>query len=423
MAINGELEDRLSELRSSLRAIPEVAEPPKPTFRILGVQRSELTWNTFLAYFLDPSQPHGFDADLLKSLLEVVEQETAVEINYLHRDIETVEVDTEVTSPQNSRLDIVIRAPEEWFVCIESKVDAPEGDRQTQRYIEDDHIGAEEKSEYPEDNQHYIFLSKETAPDATADCFKDVNWSHVVEAFTEVLRRSQGRYPRRSASQLEDFLSTISEVTHMDDDEYTETQLEKVQLLAEYKEDIDELVAATNQLRQRALEEWPERFRSHVSDEAWTDEWHARSGKWGTIYRDSWYLDSDLNPTDDVAATRGNDGVRLHFMHYLRDEDSFLEGELQFELVCNTRVPVRDEFYELYTSDRWQAKVEPKLAEHNIMNRGNKSEYTHKTYDVAQSALPESYFETLATAFEEHRPLAEVANEILNEAVDNVVER
>lgn len=416
------IDNQLSELRKSLKAISEVPEPPKSTFRILGSARSEQTWNTFLAYFLDPTQPHGFDADLLKSFLDKVREETPIEINYLHRDIKNTDVDTEVSTPQNNRFDIVIRAGDEWFVCIESKVDAFEGDRQTQRYIEDKHIGSEEKSKYPEDNHYYVFLSKRATPDSKARGFVDVYWSQVVNAFTEVLQRSKGRYPERSVSQLEDFLSTITEVTNMTEDDYTRTQIEKVQLLAEYKEEIDELVTASNQLRQRALDEWPERFRDHINDEVWTQEWHARDGKWGTIYRDGWYLDGDLNPTSNVSDTRGNNGLRLHFMHYLREEDSFLEGELRFELVCNTNVPLRDEFYRLYNSDQWQSEVQSALDTQDILNKGNKSTYTQKTYDIPQSDLPESYFDTLAIAFEEHLPVANVADKILSEALDNVKE-
>jgi hypothetical protein len=39
---------------------------------------------------------------------------------------------------------------------------------------------------------------------------------------------------------------------------------------------------------------------------------------------------------------------------------------------------------------------------------------------VDQSGLPESYFETLAVAFEEHIPVAEVIDGIVNEATSNI---
>lgn len=143
MAATDELEEELRELRTSLEALPSVSEPPKPTLRILGSANSEQYWNTLLAYFLGPSQPHGFGADLLKSFLDTMQRETNIDLEYFHRDIESVTVETETTTPHGNRFDIVIRAPETWFVWIEAKVEAPEGTDQTQRYVCDTHVGGE----------------------------------------------------------------------------------------------------------------------------------------------------------------------------------------------------------------------------------------------------------------------------------------
>jgi hypothetical protein len=423
MATSEELRDRFRELRTSLKALPEVSEPPKSMLRILGSARSEQRWNTLLAYFLDPSQPHGFNADLLKAFLDVAQSKSDAEIEYYHRDIETIQVDTEATSPQNNRPDIVIRVPGEWFVCIESKVEATEGERQTERYTEDSHINNDEKSEYSKDGHHYLFLSKRFAPDSRASGFSDLYWDQVVDAFHEELRRSHGKYPERSVNQFEDFLSTITQVTSMEDDDFTTIQKEKVQLLSEYRNDIDDLLEATNSLRERAIEDWPELFRSQVDGELWTDEWNTRPdhGEFGVLFRDGWYLDNEeLEPTLDYKATQGNTGFRLHFVHLIRRKESFTRGKLIYILRSPTNVELRDEFNELYTSDRWQNELEPILDERDITNKGNLRDYTHKEYEVDQSGLPESYFETLAVAFEEHLPVARGADEILDEALRNV---
>ncbi|MDS0300891.1 PD-(D/E)XK nuclease family protein [Halogeometricum sp. S1BR25-6] len=423
MATNEQLSDRLRDLRISLEAIPEIPEPPKSTFRILGSTHSEQNWNTFLAYFLDPSQPHGFDADLLKNFLDTIQRETATSLEYYHRDIEEIRVETERTSPQNNRLDILIRAPGKWFLWIESKVDSSEGRRQTERYVEDTHVGNEEKCEYPEDGQHYLFLSKQYTADASSDEFHDLSWQHVVDAFQERLRQSHGRYPERSVSQLQDFLSTIGMVTSTDEDDYTMTQKEKIRLLSEYRDDIDELLDAADALRQRALEEWPTLFRSQLDDRLWTEEWQMRDdpGKYGCIFRYGWYRDDEnLAPTTDNEATWGNTGFRLHFGHTIRKKQSFSRGELTYYLVCATSVPLRDEFHRVYNSNRWQSKLQPLLEERNITNKGNKKSIMTKTYDVDQSELPESYFSTLATAFEEHRPIAEIVDGVLNESLKNL---
>jgi hypothetical protein len=423
MASGEDLTDRFRELRASLDALPEVTEPPKPMLRILGSARAEQKWNTLLAYFLDPSQPHGFGADLLKAFLDKAGQVTHDEIEYYHRDIDQVSVETEVTSPQNNRLDIVIRAHEEWFVCIEAKVDAPQGKGKPERYVEDLHIGNEEKSEYPENGRHYLFLSKTFAPNVTADEFEDIYWRHIVEAFQEELNLSHGQYPERSAGQLEDFLSTIITVTNMEENDFEQIQKEKVQLLSEYRNDIDELLAAAESLRQRSIEEWPELFRSQVDDDVWTDEWHTRDdyGKYGCVFRDGWYRDNEnLAPTLDHDETRGGRGIRLHFVHLIRKKKSFSEGQLTYILRSPASVDLRDEFNRLYNSQRWQNKLEPLLDERGISNKGNLRDYTKKTYAVDQSGLPGSYFETLAVAFKEHIPVAEVVDEILDEAVANI---
>lgn len=425
MATIGDLEEQFRELRTSLDALPDVSEPPKSTLRILGSARSEQTWNTLLAYFLDPDQPHGFGIDLLTSFLDRVKQRADPSFEYYHRHLENIEVETELTSPNNNRPDVVLRAPGEWFLCIESKVDSTEGNQQTTRYVEDTHIGSEEKGMYPDDGHHYLFLSKAYAPNSSADEFDDLHWRHVVECFERVLERSHGRYPERSVNQLREFLSTITQVTNMEDDDFTEIQKEKVQLLAEYRDDIDTLLDAAESLRQRAIEDWPELFKGHVDEELWTDEWHTRPdhGKWGCLFKDGWYLNDDnLEPTIDRTETHGQTGFRLHFVHLIRKKESFSRGKLTFILRSPTRVDFRDEFNRLYNTDRWQDRLDPILDDAGITNKGQKKDYTQKTYDVDQSNLPESYFETLATAFAEHQPLAEVVDEIVAEATENVRE-
>ena len=423
MALSDELPDRVRELRASLEALPEVTEPPKPMLRILGSARAERKWNTLLAYFLDPSEPHGFGADLLKAFLDTVEEVTDDRIEYYHRDIELVTVETEVASPQNNRPDIVIRVSGRWFVCIESKVDAPQEEGKPERYVADPHIGNEEKTEYPGDGHHYLFLSKELAPDVTADEFEDIYWRTVVDAFQEELKLSHGRYPERSVSQLNDFLSTILTVTNMEDNDFAELQREKVQLLSEYRDDIDDLLAAAESLRERAIADWPELFRSQVDGDLWTDEWRVYEGtkKWGTITKRGWWLDDEtLEPTSVIEDTYGDTGFRLFFNHLIRRKESFSRGTLTYRLRSSTNVPLRDEFNRLYNSDRWQQELRPLFDDREITNKGNQKNYFVKTYDVDQSRLPESYFETLAIAFEEHLPIVEVVNEILDEAVTNV---
>jgi hypothetical protein len=245
----------------------------------------------------------------------------------------------------------------------------------------------------------------------------------VVDTLYEELRRSHGKYPERSVNQLEDFLSTVIQVTSMENDDFTTIQKEKIRLLSEYRNDIDDLLDAAESLRERAIEDWPEMFRSQVDRDLWTDEWWVHEGtkKWGTITKRGWWLDDEtLEPTSEIEETYGDKGFRLFFNHLIRREDSFARGELTYRLRSSTSVPLRDEFHRLYNSDRWQQELQPLFDDRDITDKGNKKNYFIKTYDVDQSRLPESYYETLAVAFEEHIPIVEVIDELLEEAVANV---
>jgi len=412
---------RFRKLRTALEALPEVQEPPKSTFRILQRARTEQVWNRFLTYFLDPSQPHGFDIELLKVFLDRAIEHGGIDLNYYHRHFEDVEVDSEVSSSEGNRPDIVIRVPEQWFVCIECKVDAPEGENQTPRYVEDAEIGGEAKSDYPEDGHHYLFISKESTSDASAEEFNNIYWHHLVDAFREVLWESRGKYPNRSVSQLDDFLTTVADITNMTDDKYTEIQREKVQLLGDYWDDITELFEAAEKLRKQSIDTWPEEFASRVEESGlWGDEWHIREDEYGCLFRDGWCLDDEQQPVTDHNKTRGNSGHRLHFIHLIRNESSFREGKLSFILRSPTNNDLRDEFNRLFNSGARQDRLKPLLDERDIQNQGYQRDYTEKIYDVDQSGLPGTYFDTLVTAFEEHLAVAEVVDEIHQEALSNI---
>lgn len=442
------LQDEFRELRRSLEAIPEVEEPPKSTLRVLGLSRSEKSWNSLLKYFLDPSQPHGFKADLLKSFLDKLTTETTIDLDYIHRDLDRVELDIEVTGDEG-RPDIVVRVPGKWFICIECKVDAGETNGQLGRYLQDPMLGNTEKSEFPTGGHHYVYISKSLASDANTSVritkenaptnlqekyflrentpdvyekeFVDLYWEQVADAFSEEVKFSRGQYPERSVSQVDDFLTNIQRVTMTREDKFTETQKEKVQLLDEYRNDIQELFDAADALRKPLVEdgEWAERFLNIAKNsEFWSDEWHCRSDKWGCIFRDGWYLDNDWNPTTDHTATRGGPGHRLHFTHHIRKEESFRNGVLRMYLVSPTSNEIREEFNALYQSEEWRGEIEKVCEKYGINNRSLQKTYTKASYDVDQSRLPDSYFETLLTAFEEHKEIADIANRIHQKALE-----
>ena len=77
----------------------------------------------------------------------------------------------------------------------------------------------------------------------------------------------------------------------------------------------------------------------------------------------------------------------------------------------------------VHNSDRWQEELQPLFEDRDITNKGNQQNYFIKMYEVDQSRLPESYYETLVTAFEEHLPIANVVDKILDEALQKCPDR
>ena len=115
---------------------------------------------------------------------------------------------------------------------------------------------------------------------------------------------------------------------------------------------------------------------------------------------------------------------QLQFVHLIRDSESFTEGKLTFQLRWPNGSPYRERFKELFISERFADQLEPILKEHNIEKRADYSyvnpRFTEKTYTLDKTALPDSYYETLRKAVQEHQELAPVINEMLSTAINDV---
>lgn len=75
MANEGEeLSDSLSEFQRRFAQLPEIEEPPQTTFQVINRSSREVYWNRMLSYLLDPTEPHGFDTELLERFLRVLKK-------------------------------------------------------------------------------------------------------------------------------------------------------------------------------------------------------------------------------------------------------------------------------------------------------------------------------------------------------------
>lgn len=407
-----ETKNRLENLQTAINRIPSPAPPPKTTLQIQNQADIEGAWQNYLQYFLNPDANHGLGTDALVQFLRGINSVSNRAVPT--RISENVSVDDEVGSPNGNIPDIVIRDSEEFFLCCELKLYSSEGDEQTHRYVNDPYIGSTQKSRFPEGDQHYVYIRRPDRPGAKADEFVDVTWHQIREWFEPLLFNNQGRYPTRTTAQLTDFLDTIQQ--DMTQDEHIQTAQEKMQLYFDHEDAIREAEEGLNTVYEYEVQNWRRRFVEGYLPDNWGEEWHTNPNQYGQIYHTKWRQDGGL--------AVDNTEIKLHFVHLIRNKDSFTDGKLTFQLRMPNGGPYRKRFEKLFISEQFSNELDPLLGRYDI-DKGPGMDYsnprlTGKTYPVVKSGLPESYYETLQQATREHIEVATVINDILDTAIEEV---
>jgi len=107
-------------------------------FEAIGMQKQEVRHSTFLAFLLDPQQPHGLGDDFLKkflqrALLRTGNVATPVSAVSLH----LMDLDHTVVERERSNIDVLLlNEAAQLAVIIENKVETGEHDNQLERYYQ-----------------------------------------------------------------------------------------------------------------------------------------------------------------------------------------------------------------------------------------------------------------------------------------------
>lgn len=206
---------KIEQYISDLEKLPE---PKKTILEILKVHRKEVSIANLLAYFFRNNEEHGLNNLFIKALLltkftelkkhvanELINLETFFELSNLdNKDFKKLIVKTEEPTYYNNRIDIFLRVPEKFVVCIEFKInhdlDNPLGDYE-------DYI----KKEYKNEKKIFLILTPYSKP-ATGkakthisenDSFKQVTLRDFVKNI-EVLRPENN-----NNIYLSEFIQTI----------------------------------------------------------------------------------------------------------------------------------------------------------------------------------------------------------------------
>jgi hypothetical protein len=428
-----ELSDSLSEFQRRFAQLPDVEEPPQTLLHLLGQESEETDWNTLLSYFLDPSEPHGFGTGLLEAFLSLLEENSELEFDFDALDFGELTVKSEwMMRDLEVKPDITIYSGRNWFIIIEMKIHASEHNEQTNQYVCSEKIGNIDKSEFIEEesgrrNQNYVYLAPESAADAEALEFVNISWREVVEALEQFDYQSHGRYPAKSHAQLSDFLDTIRRELDMTDQDFEQNQLEKMRLYFEYADEIDDAREAFDEWHENIEEgEWKERFLSDFEPQSWCDRWRADPSGFGHIYRADWQTDDEEDEgwrqteNREFTTNKGDSEYRIDFVHKPQNSEMFRQGRITFEIYCPKMASqdFTDEFSEQFHNDE---SVSESLQKQDITQKsGAKMWHTEKIYPFDQERLPDSYYETLQTAFEEHQEIADHITRVFEATLDEI---
>jgi hypothetical protein len=406
------LKEELAAFESAIDRIPSPDPPPRTTLQLQGRADSEGAWQSYLRYFLDPTEPHGLGTDALNYFLQGFADH--VEESIPDYAPETITVSAERQTDQGNRPDLLVISPGQFFICCELKLYAQEGSSQTHRYVADPQIAGFDKDDFPEMGHHYLYVKRPGHSDASAPAFTTVTWRDIHEWFTPLLDAHQGRYPARTVAQLTDFLDTIHQ--DMTDDEHLKTEREKMALYFDHQDAIREALDGLETVYEHETENWRCHFLEDYQPKTWDEDWHCNSNQYGQIYHSEWRQDDGLALEDS--------NVRMHFVHLIRNIESFRDGQLTMQLRWPGESSYRERFKELFVSERFADDLDPILGEYDIQKRAdysyNNPRFIEKEYSVVKTELPESYYETLSQAVREHQQLAPVINEMLETAIRDV---
>jgi len=430
---------RLTDLKKKLDALPKADEPPPTTLQILGRSHLEDDWQQLLVHYLTPEKAHGFGNSVLEHLLDELSEKSSLGFSYSKFDIENVRVEQEVITEKGIP-DVIIWSPENWFICIEAKIEASETNDQTERYVDVTEFGSIglNKDDVPEDGHHYVYLAPEDASQPSSEEFVFVSWEWVASKLQSFLAESYGEYPARPTAQLDEFIDTVrSELTMT---EYQENRQEKQELYVSHYDEIREVQEAFDEGWNDLKNEWGDRLIDYlripradvpsrapekcvacrVNRDNDSEKWIVKQthDDWSWILKDGWWIDLDTREY-------GKD-VRIGFLHRLdwNRTEAVRDRELKFyfRVAPPSHDKYKDSFRaEFYDREDRVSELTPKPDEVT----GNQRNLLETTYDIEVESYEtffDAYIDALGRAFDRHVASNQDLVKLLDEIHSNAVE-
>lgn len=411
-----ETDDLRQELKTLTRRWEQITAVPETPRSLMDVieyslgtqQKAEVYINRLFTYFLDPEQPHRMNSEFLRAFLNGLPDTCGFEED-IH-DLSEVTVDDQVRLTEQANgetvssgfVDLVIQAPNEWYLLIELKFSAE--DTQTEFYRQDvTHIDGVPKDDY-ESGAYYLYLHQADRPDANDREFSNWTWTAFLDTvLADFIIENAPRYPQRTVVQLHEFADDIRSITGMADP--TDNVDEKIELYLDHYDAITDVTSTFEDQWETFSHNWPTRLSDrliaagqgsirsesdyHVMFECPNDavgDWWFRStsSDWGMLFKHGWWRHTgDLT---DVLHERPDDrnDARIGFHHRLENDREQALRDNTLTLYFRNMGANDQQFIDA-VSDHFDARaddVEPTLPDAAGLT-GNKRNMISAEYDIS----------------------------------------
>lgn len=265
-------------------------------FEILGVEKRELSYSSFIAWIIDQDQKSFF----LEKFFTLIEEERD---KIISENIQFGELNIlKERRKSNSIADIVIKG-DSFTVVIENKVKSKEGEDQTLRLFED-----WKKSD---GNIIFLYLTPTYHEKSECDEFLHITYSQIKEILEEI---DPSDFDIKTQIALKDFIEILEVYKMIKFEKFSQESLDYIKTIREIKEKEASWKKEAGQLfkeietelKKRLSEEWNFNARStniEISKQSWKDIYykcafnisHLREG----VLRIGIYCDNEMENREE----------------------------------------------------------------------------------------------------------------------------
>jgi len=185
-------------------------------FKMLGVERRELSYSNFLAWLLHPDVNGNVEAEFLRKLLGLIDKEYSLSDSSINVDREK--------EKDNSIADIVVNS-DNFLLVIENKVKSGEGEKQTDR-VYNDWKGSDK-------DEIFVYLTPEYREDCDCDEFEHITYTQIKDILEDMDKAALDTRPRII---IADFIEALEVNNLVEFDGFRKKSRDYIEMIQEIEE-------------------------------------------------------------------------------------------------------------------------------------------------------------------------------------------